>query len=385
MVGRRLLVVATAPDAAREVLVTRQRDLVKENVVNAGRYRGALSKPGLLASNRPENHEAGRRLLRPAFGREQVRDGVEPEVRAETERLSASWARGGIVDVERALSAGTLRIAARALFGVDLPDADAVATDIRSLLGAFSLVISARSMVRNATRVRSSWRFVQVAKRLDAFGARLVEGPGPVASALRAAQIAHDERAAEARNIAIAATETTSSVLTWSLLEVARDRVLQAAVAEDGDALAERVFTETLRLYPPAWYIGRLALSDVELAGEAVAEGTMVLVSPYLLHRDERHHERPETFDPDRWLEGTAAATRAFTFLPFGAGSRRCIGEEIAWLEGRVILAELVRSLELEVAGDYDVGIFPGASLRPARPVLLRARSRSRPLSLARS
>jgi cytochrome P450 len=231
--------------------------------------------------------------------------------------------------------------------------------------------------VRDATRVGSRSHFVQAAERLDAFGARLVEGSGPVASALRAAQIAPDERATEARNIAIAATETTSVTLTWSLLELARDPVLQAAAAaEDGEALVERVFTETLRLYPPAWYIGRLALADVELAGEPVAEGTMVLVSPYLVHRDERFYERPGTFDPDRWLEGTAAATRAFTFLPFGAGSRRCIGEEIAWLEGRVILAELARSLELEVAGDADVGMLPGASLRPARRVLLRARPR---------
>src|SRR5262249_49191242 len=97
---------------------------------------------------------------------------------------------------------------------------------------------------------------------------------------------------------------------------------------------------------------------------------------PYLLHRDPRHYPDPERFDPDRWREGTATAARAFTFIPFGAGRRRCIGEEIAMVEGRVILSELARSLRVEPAGELDLEPFPGASLRPSRPLLLRARPR---------
>lgn len=381
-VGRRLVVLATAPEVAREALVTRQRELVKENVIDARGYRGAPVKPGLLASNVPDNHEAGRRLLRPPFSRTQVVEQVEPEVRAEAQRLVASWA-GRVVDVERELAASALRITASTQFGVELPDAAAIESDMRTVLAPFNLVVSRRSMARDMLRVRSGANFAQAVGRLGQFGARLVEGPGPVAVALRSAGLSAAERATEARNIAVAATETTAVAVTWSLLELARNEALRSAVADGGDELVDRVFTETLRLYPPAWCISRLAVSDVELAGELVPEGTMVVVSPFAMQRDARHYPQPDVFDPDRWLDGPAAATRAFTFMPFGAGARRCLGEEVAWIEGRVILGELARSLELTLAGPAEVGMLPADSLRPAQSVLFRAASRSRALSRA--
>jgi cytochrome P450 len=237
-------------------------------------------------------------------------------------------------------------------------------------------------MLGSAIHVRRGLRFTRAWDRLDHLATELVQGPGPVATALRSLDVAPAERAAEARVILLAGAETIATALTWALLELARDPALADAVVQEGEPLAERVFAEVLRLYPPAWYIGRIAVADTELAGEPIAEGTMVLVSPYLLHRDERHFDRAATFDPGRWSEGTASAARAFTYLPFGAGPRRCIGEEIAWVEGRVILATLARSLALDLVDESPVAPFPGASLRPSRPVYLRARRR-RPVATA--
>jgi cytochrome P450 len=376
VVGRRPLLVALSPAVVREVLVTRRRELVKENVVNARRYGGAVSKPGLLTSNQPERHEAGRRLLRPLFGPEQIRERVEPLVRDASARLVATWSERTEVDPGRELIPATMEIAAKSLFGVDIRDAPAAADDLRAVLGEFQLVTSPATAARATLRIRRGLAFTAAWARLAELAAELAAGPGQVAEALRTADLGPAEIAAEARGILLAGAETTSTALTWALIELGRNPGLASALAEEGEPLAERIFAETLRLYPPAWYIGRLAVVDTELAGEPVPAGSMVLVSPYLLHRDADHYDDPAAFNPDRWRNGTAGRARAFTYVPFGAGSRRCIGEEIAWLEGRVILATLARSLEFDLPPGQDLTPFPGASLRPAGRVQLRVRPR---------
>jgi cytochrome P450 len=379
VIGRRPLIVALAPEAAREALVTRQRELVKENIIDARRYRGVTSKPGLLVSNKLENHAEGRRLLRPSFSREQTRLQVEPIVREASEQLVASWNRLEDVEVGAQLAVLTMQVAATALFGESVPDAESTVHDMETLLSEFSLVTSWTTMLLDGLHVRSGLRFQAAWTRLAERAAHLAAGPGPVAEVLSRSSLEPSEIAAEVRNILLAATETTSTALTWALVELARNPALGDAVAEQGEPMAERVFAETLRLYPPAWFIGRLAVTDTELAGEEVKEGSMVLVSPYLLHRDARHYDDPAVFDPKRWQDGTGAAARAFTYLPFGAGPRRCIGEEIAWLEARAILVTLARVFEFEFVGVPNLTPFPGASLRPTGQVRMKLRARVSP------
>ena len=97
-----------------------------------------------------------------------------------------------------------------------------------------------------------------------------------------------------------------------------------------------------MRLYPPAWIIGREAARDVELAGGyAIAKGTTVFVCPLTLQRREKFFPHPEAFDPDRWIENDAPP---FAYVPFGGGARRCIGEEFAWMEGAIVLREVART-----------------------------------------
>lgn len=379
VIGQRTLVVAVAPEAAREALVTRRREFVKENIVDARRYRHVAWKPGLLTSNKVENHTEGRRLLRPSFSREQTRSRVEPIVREASERLVATWSEKDNVEVEPHLAGLTMQIAATALFGESIRDEHTAVQDIEIVLSEFNLVTSWMTVVRNLLRVRSGLRFEEAWTRLAERARLLALGTGPVAEVMRTSRLNPGEVAAEVRNILLAATETTSTALTWTLVELARNPALGNAVAEQGEPFAERVFAETLRLYPPAWFIGRLAVADTELAGEQVKEGSMVLVSPYLLHRDSRHYADPTVFDPDRWREGTTAAAQAFSYLPFGAGPRRCIGEEIAWLEARVILVILARAFEFELVGASDLTPFPGASLRPTDRVRMRFRARVPP------
>lgn len=375
-VGRRELLIALSPEAVREALVTRQHELIKSNVIDARPFRGVVWKPGLLTSNSLDRHERGRRLLRPSFGRQQTHDHVEPIAREESERLVEAWRRAGEVDVGEGLTELTLQIAARALFGDTVSDADVVTRDIHTVLAAFRVASSTGTMLRDLLHLRSGMRFTAALGRITALSARLMTGPGPLARVLRETELSEDERISEARGVLLAATETTATALTWAIAELAREPALGRLIASEGEDAAERVFTETLRLFPPAWYIGRLAVTDTELVGERVAQGAMVLVSPYLLHRDPRYYSDPTAFDPDRWRTGTVAAARAFTYIPFGAGPRRCIGEEIAWLEGRLVLATLARSLTFELIGRPDLRPSAGASLHPAGRVVARVEAR---------
>jgi cytochrome P450 len=185
----------------------------------------------------------------------------------------------------------------------------------------------------------------------------------------------------ELLTILIAGHETLALALTWSWQLISTrpevERALWAEVdrlpterALSADDLAALPFTravlaETLRLYPPLWMIGREATRAVEIGGIPVAPGTLVLLCPYVIHRDSRLFADPERFLPERWLAPEPPALPRGAYLPFGGGGRRCIGEEIAKLEGVLTLATIARRWSLRpVQGPWPLD--PRTTLRPA-------------------
>ena len=108
----------------------------------------------------------------------------------------------------------------------------------------------------------------------------------------------------------------------------------------------EMVFAEALRLYPPAWAIGRKAKDDFELAGTRIAGQSICILSPYVVHRDARWYPDPERFDPERWTPEARESRPKFSYFPFGGGSRVCIGERFAWMEGILTLAAVGAEME---------------------------------------
>jgi cytochrome P450 len=140
---------------------------------------------------------------------------------------------------------------------------------------------------------------------------------------------------------------------------------------------------EILRLYPPAWIIGRETRSDVTLAdGTRIARGMTVFMAPLILHRRAEYFEDPERFDPQRW---TGEDPVPFSYVPFGGGARRCIGEEFARNEMRIVLEPLLRKFRFTFAGDSSVPISASVTLRPAGPVLMRAILRERSSAVIRA
>jgi cytochrome P450 len=184
----------------------------------------------------------------------------------------------------------------------------------------------------------------------------------------------------EAMTIFLAGHETTANALTWTwyLLSTAPevearlhaevDRVLQGRLPVVGDLAAlqyvERVVTESMRLYPPAWIIGRRAIDEYRLGEYVAPPRSIVLMSQYVMHRDRRFYGDPERFDPDRWTPEFRAALPKFAYFPFGGGPRQCIGESFAWMELVLLVATISQQWRLRLVANHPVVPQPLITLR---------------------
>jgi len=197
----------------------------------------------------------------------------------------------------------------------------------------------------------------------------------------------------EAMTIFLAGHETTANALTWTwyLLSTASDvearvhdeidRVLQGrmpTVADIGSLpYVEKVVTESMRLYPPAWIIGRRALEDYQI-GEYVAPARSIFVmSPYVLQHDARYFPDPDRFDPDRWTPEFRAALPPFAYFPFGGGPRRCIGESFAWMELVLVVSTIAQQWRLHLVPGHPVEPQPVVTLRTKHGMKMTVHRRS--------
>src|SRR5262249_131310 len=198
----------------------------------------------------------------------------------------------------------------------------------------------------------------------------------------------------EAITIFLAGHETTANALTWTWYLLSEHPHIEAKLHQELDSVldgrlptiddfprlryTEMVIAEALRLYPPAWILGRRALKDYKLGPYVVPAGAIVILSPYVMHHDPRYFQDPFRLDPDRWTPEARAARPQFSYFPFGGGPRRCIGEGFALMEGVMVLATLARNWILRRVPDHPIALQPLITLRPKhgmRMVLTRRNS----------
>jgi cytochrome P450 len=181
--------------------------------------------------------------------------------------------------------------------------------------------------------------------------------------------------------IFLAGHETTAQWLTWTWyllsknpgaevrLHAELDAVLGGRPPSPADAqrlpYTEMVLSEALRMYPPAYVLGRRALQDHRMGGYLVPAGSIVLLSQWVMHHDPRWFPEPFRFDPGRWTGHEQATRPRHAFFPFGGGPRVCIGEGFAWMESKLVLATLASTWRARLDPSHGVELRPVVTLRP--------------------
>jgi cytochrome P450 len=197
----------------------------------------------------------------------------------------------------------------------------------------------------------------------------------------------------EAMTLFLAGHETTANALTWTWYLLSQNPDAEAKLQAEIDAVlggrvptiddladlkyTERVLAESMRLYPPAWAIGRFAAKQHEIGGYTVPQGSTVLVSPFISHRDKRFWDNADEFLPERWeSQSVKEAGQKNIYFPFGGGVRRCIGESFAWTEGILLLATIARKWKLNLDPAQKIGLKPLITLRPKYGMRMSIHSR---------
>jgi cytochrome P450 len=389
------------PDLVRDVLVTDHRAFHKGPTIQAARMLLGES----LLTTEEEVHRRQRRLIQPLFHHERIASYAAAMTRR-ADRVATTWRAGESIDVHAEMGRLTLAIVGEALFGTDVDD-DRSAEVRRALtdaLAMFDRMYSPvfRLLTRLPTPAMRRYRRIEADLRgaIDAMIVRRrADGASRVGGAaeggrddllsllLRAregdARMTDGQVRDEALTLFLAGHETTANALAWTWWWLDRAPDAQAALhAELDEVLGDRpptmedlsrlpvteaVLSESIRLRPPAWAIGRRAIAEHRAGDVTIPAGAVVVVSPWLLHHDDRWWPEPDAFRLDRWTPEAKAERPRGAYLPFGAGPRVCIGEPFAWMEGVLVLATIARRWRLR--------LDPGTAVEMQAVVTLRPRS----------
>ena len=383
--GPQHLYLVNHPDLIRDVLVTKQRSFMKGRALQRTKL---LLGEGLLTSE-GDLHLRQRRLMQPAFHRDRIARYAEVMV-ANAERAANAWRDGETIDVAQEMVRLTLSIVAQTLFGSDnvAEEADEISRALTELMEVFTILLNPFTQWLQKLPLPKMKATQRAIDRLDATIFRMIEerrksgvDRGDLLSMLLLAQ---DEEGGggmsdrqvrdEAMTLFLAGHETTANALSWTWYLLAQHPDVEQRLHDEGEAYARMVLAESMRLYPPAWIIGRLALEDVEIGGYTIPRGGIAIVSQYVMHRDPRFWPDPEKFDPERFADESARPK--FAYFPFGGGSRICIGEGFAWMEGVLVLRTLAKKWTLSLAQPLPVVPKPVITLRPRGGIKMRTRAR---------
>lgn len=419
------IVFINEPEYIREILVTQAASFVKERTVNRMKI---LLGEGLITSNEPF-HMRQRRIAAPAFHRQRIQayaGQIVESALAASERLRD----GQEFDIASAQMDLSLEIVARTLFDTHVDD------DIRRINDEVNTIMDLYNFIVAFPRIESFLhlpipgivRFRRSKARLDAVVDRLIrehrtamaqaeqrgeeQDRGDLLSMLLTssddlldeAGKPTGERVSlsdlqvrdEVLTIFLAGYETVANGLTWTWYLLSQNPEVEARLHAEVDAVlgpsqarrtatladyaqlkyTEMVFAESMRLYPPAWAMGRMSTAVVELGPYCIPPGAHFFFSQYIMSRTEEFYPDPLRFDPERFTPQAKAARPRFAYFPFGGGSRQCIGEAFAWMEGVLSIATLAHRWRFRYAGTAAPEVQAKITLRPKGELRMVAEAR---------
>jgi cytochrome P450 len=391
------------PDEVEYVLVTNQKNFIKSMSLRSNFFQRLVGN-GLLTSQ-GEEWKRQRRLSQPAFHRERVASYGQVMVDY-TKRLTAKWGEGEHRDTHRDMMRLTLEIVVQCLFSADVStDVDEVGATLKELVKPFAAQATLGWILNNRLPTPAHLRFHGLARKIDNVVYRIIterraagEDKGDLLSMLLAArdedgsQMTDRQLRDEVMTLFLAGHETTALTLawTWYLLgthpeaeekfHAELDEVLDGRTPTAADLprlkFTEQIARESMRLYPPAFGLGREAINDCEIGGYRVPAGTQVFMFQWATQRDPRFYNEPNSFRPERWTEDFVEQLPKYAYFPFGGGPRICIGASFAMMEVILCLAAIGQKFRLEIDPDHPVSIYPAMSLRPKDGIKVVVKSR---------
>jgi cytochrome P450 len=393
------------PTLIRDVLVTNQRNFLKGRGLE--RARRILGQ-GLLTSEGAQ-HLRQRRLMQPAFHRDRI-SSYASVMTAYADRVQRRWHDGATIDAAQEMNRLTLLIVGKTLFDADVEShAKNVGTALTAVMGSFWMTMLPFFDLMEHLPLPAFRRSKKARAELDAIIYGMIDerrnNPRDRGDLLSMLLLAQDEEADgagmtdqqvrdEAMTIFLAGHETTANALAWTWYLLSASPDVEARLHEEVDRVlggrlptladlpnlpyVEQVVTEAMRLYPPAWIVGRRAIDDYPVRDYLVPARGIVVVSPYLMQRDARFFAEPERFRPERWTPEFKATLPPFAYFPFGGGARRCIGESFASMELSLVMSTLAQRWRMRLVPGQTVVPQPVVTLRIKHGLKMQLQSRDK-------
>jgi cytochrome P450 len=404
-IGPSHIVFINDPGLIYEVLINQPQNFIKERTQ---RRMKILLGEGLITSD-GEVHRRQRRIAAPAFHRQRIQNyGGMMVDRAVTMR--EEWKPGREIDIVAEMMRLTLQVVARTLFNTDVTeDVQAINDEVNVIMDLYNFLVALpRAEAMLHLPIPGLMRFRKARKRLDAVVHRMIEQSKNANGADGAGQgndrgdllsmliTSRDEEGDHSRmsdeqlrdevlTIFLAGYETVANALTWTWWLLGQNPEAETRMHAEIDIVlagraptlndlprlkyTEMVLAESMRLYPPAWAMGRQATRDIEVGPYKLPEGTYLFFSQYIMQRSAEQFPEPLRFDPERFTVEAKGGRPKFAYFPFGGGNRQCIGEAFAWMEGILLLATIAQRWRLRLVPGQEVGVSPKITLRPDGPI----------------
>ena len=397
--GRQNVYLLNHPDYIEDVLVTNYKNFIKSRGLQVSKR---LLGNGLVTSE-GEYHDLQRRLIQPTFYPKRVKSYADMMVK-QAVIMGNSWHDGTILDIHKEMKKLTLAIICKTVLGYDIEaEHDEVGDALLTCMKYFNrLLMPFGELIAKIPLLPINKGFQKAKSDLDSIVYRMIkehrkkldkghekEDDDLLLTLLQA----QDEEAGigrmtdqqlrdEVMTIFLAGHETTANALTWTYYLLSEHPTTETRLQEELHSIfgnrttiteddvprlefTEKILTESMRLYPPAWALGRQVIDDYKVGGYTIPKGSIILMSQYVMHRDPRYFPEPNRFYPERWTEEFKKQLPRFSYFPFGGGIRGCIGEPFAWLEAILLLATICRQWRMKHVPSHKVELKPLITMRP--------------------
>lgn len=386
------------PNYIEDVLVTNHKNFIKSRGLQISKR---LLGSGLLTSE-GDYHDKQRRLIQPTFSPKRIKSYVEVMVK-KTLNLCDNWKEGSVLDIHQEMTRLTLEIISKTVLGYDIkPGDDIIGDSLLTCMKYFNrLLMPFGELIEKIPILPINKGFQKAKRNLDSIVFRMInehkmklekneEKDSDLLFTLLKSQyesadiekMTDQQLRDEVMTIFLAGHETTANALTWTFYLLSEHPAIDAKLQKEIYSIFDnkvnisfddiqkleytaKVLTESMRLYPPAWALGRQAINDCKIGKYIIPSGSIILMSQYVMHRNPLYFSEPNTFYPDRWTDEFKKNLPRFSYFPFGGGIRSCVGEPFAWMETILITAIINRLWKMNSIPSNKVALKPLITLRP--------------------